>query len=216
MNRFHAYMILYLGCLVGFSLFFWVSFVDSLIFSIFLLASLYYIFAAEELPKGIFTDSPQVHSYQKNRINFYGFVMAGTFAFVAFIYYYSTFQLGVRSGVAVIALWPILLGVSYVTSKVSSKEGGYSLIRDFIRKNSRENHESLDGLIYLIHSLYIKGLRGEELEEHILTNHKFVFERKFLHETMKLYTQYINKITTKITSEEVHEFNKFKHHKDNV
>src|SRR6185369_17911569 len=90
MQRLKLFTIEFIICLIVFILFHWVTLIDTVMFIVFTISAFFYVFAIEELPKKEYVHLPQVHYYQKARINYYGNSMIGLLVMLSIVFYILT------------------------------------------------------------------------------------------------------------------------------
>src|SRR5690606_26903429 len=108
--------------------------IDTIIFLIFIISALILVFSREELPKAKeLLEIPEVHSYQKSRVNIYGYLMAGLLILVAILYSVLTVYLNLRTGIASLILWLLMIIASYVITKTTSEKTEIDKVIDFVK-----------------------------------------------------------------------------------
>lgn len=107
------------------------SLADSIIFLTFLVSTFFFLFTFEEKPKKQLED-PLVHFYQHSRINVYGYIMVCSTASVAFIIYITSRYPGFTLGVISLAMWVLLIIVSYVATEYSNRNFWKHTLTDYI------------------------------------------------------------------------------------
>ncbi len=201
MQRLRLFTIEFTICLIVFFLFHWVALIDTVMFIIFVVSAFFYVFAIEELPKKDYINLPQVHYYQKSRINYYGNSMLGMLVILSIVFYTLTVKFPtLRFGIVVFILWGLMLGITYIITYVTAKTLLVDIITDYIVNYGKV------------------GLTREEIQsvvKYLANNNKKDFKNTFhninkkeLEKVKQLFNDYSALISNPLSSEEIEELNK--------
>ena len=131
-RRFKIYTICYAVSVVIFILNIFGPISQSFIFLAFALSSFFLVFTLEAMPTGDF-DKPQIHFYEKSRLNSYTYAMMILFVLTALFYYILSGIFIINSGLVIIVLWPICIFASIQIYMRTAPNIPFELINDYLR-----------------------------------------------------------------------------------
>lgn len=185
---------------------------DPVIFLSFLASTFFFIFSFEEKPKKQLED-PLVHFYQHSRINVYGYIMVCSTASVAFIIYIASRNPGFKLGIVSLAMWLLLIIVSYIATQYSNRNFWEDTLTDYIlmRMENLYDPHLIGDLVKEILTLRNKEKKTErELLEKIITTDRYSVIKKKDIELILIYSMaYLKTIQQEqeLSSDEIKEIN---------
>jgi hypothetical protein len=207
MYRYVNYIIAFLFSVVIFLLFRSSRIVDSLIMALFILCTIMFVFTAEEKPKDDkVMKIPQVHYYQKERQNIYGYLMICGAASTAFMFYIASTR-NIRMGFLSLCLWLFLIILASFASVYANKRFHKDAIEDYLINNINYNFSDIN-FDSLIDALFkTRSLQYEDLKKAL---NKFKIEDSIKEQVIEKYIYYVSSnlaIEDELTSDEIEEIN---------
>ncbi len=208
MNRIYNYSVLYLITLLFYIFFNTVGFADPVVFFIFLLSSVYIVFAREELPKARYIKIPEVKQYFKTRINIFGYLMSTILIASSILFILLTITLKLSYGISSLLIWPLLIIFFYLINKYSSKKAFIQSIVDYMR-DININYPELNSIIEFLTNNVQNNYEQSKLEDEIVQKfHLNNTSIPILHETILKYFEYVKLVENPVTPDEISELNK--------
>jgi len=183
--------------------------IDTIIFLIFIISALILVFSREELPKAKeLLEIPEVHSYQKSRVNIYGYLMAGLLILVAILYSVLTVYLNLRTGIASLILWLLMIIASYVITKTTSEKTEIDKVIDFVKLKTDDLNLEKELQIEKLVRYIFSNRKAKELDKKLnMFSKKEKISKKFKDFVLQQYNSYYSALETKVTSDEIKALN---------
>jgi hypothetical protein len=207
MAKIQLYATTFILSLAGYLAFNTNSIADTAVFAAFLVSSLLYVFAAEELPKEKDIEIPEVHRYHSDRINHYGHTMSVSLVIAALLYYVGVYVFLFRGGIIALVLWGLILLTSYFSARIFNETSEITKTIDYISLKSRNRKEEISKVIGLIHHYEANGNTKQDIKYKIESNFSDI-DAELLHSTLELYFEYKKAFSNKLTPAEIRELNR--------
>ncbi|MFS8130425.1 MAG: hypothetical protein ACMG57_00450 [Candidatus Dojkabacteria bacterium] len=206
-KRFRIYIICYVVSLLIFVINIFGALSQSFIFVAFALSSFFLVFTIEALPTGGF-DKPQIHFYEKSRLNSYTYWMLILFVGTALSYYILNGIFRINGGLVIIVLWPICILISQYIFRKTAPNIPLEMINDYLRSELKitptyeENKLILELIRKLLPTLY--GNRSKkEIERFEKEFDKKGLNKEFFEKAVQSIEEYLDLTSDKLTSNEI-------------
>src|SRR5690606_21461106 len=151
---------------------------------------------------------PEVHSYQKSRVNIYGYLMAGLLILVAILYSVLTVYLNLRTGIASLILWLLMIIASYVITKTTSEKTEIDKVIDFVKLKTDDLNLEKELQIEKLVRYIFSNRKAKELDKKLnMFSKKEKISKKFKDFVLQQYNSYYSALETKVTSDEIKALN---------
>jgi hypothetical protein len=210
MYRLLLYILGFVFCLILTLLFYSNKFIDSIVPFFFFISSLILVFSKEELPeKGL--DIPEVHYYRRSRLNIYGYIMALSLALSALFFTVLTLNLNFKPALVALILWALMFFIAFTAAIYLNKNQLRNVVVDYIiEKQARtlSKTEQTD-LNKIVETLLRSTANNFEDRIQIAQSlkPKLKIDSELANKFINLFYEYIDNISDKIVSDEIHEIN---------
>lgn len=208
MNRVVNYASAFVICLILFIAFNYSRLIDSLVFVVFILSSLYLLFSKDKLPKTKKAlEIPEIHNYFKIRTSNYSYVLAALFIIDSIIYSLTTVFLNLRSGYSALILWLIsIIALYFITKKFSVKSEDSAV--DFTSMQLKIDENKIHELINYINSQNVKHDSTQKNINKIIDKALSIgISEDNAKHILNLYYLYLESAATTLSSSEVDSYN---------
>lgn len=206
-NRFKIYAICYVVSVLIFIINIFGTLSQSFLFVAFALSSFFLVFTFETLPTEDL-DKPQIHFYQKSRLNSYTYWMIVLFVITALSYYILNGIFHINAGLVIIFLWPVCIYFAQYIFKKTAPNIPFEMINDYLRTDLKitptfEENKLIEELIRrLLPTLY--GDRSKkDLEKFEKEFDKKGLNKEFFDRAVESIEEYLDLTSDKLTSNEV-------------
>lgn len=206
-RRFKIYTICFVISFVIYILNIFGSLSQSFFFLAFAISSFFLVFTLEAMPTQNL-DMPQVHFYQKSRMNSYTYWMMILFVGTALFYYILSGVFKLNGGLAIIILWPVCIFLSQLIFKITAPNIPFELISDYLRTdlNINPTYEENKLINEMIREM-LPTLYGDRSKKEIEKFEK-EFDRKglskeFFQKAVQSIEEYLDLTSEKLTSNEI-------------
>lgn len=186
-----------------------IGFRGPLVTALFFLSSLMFIFTKEAKVENVedYQTIPAAHYYQKSRLNIYGYMVAGSFCFIAFLFYIFSFIFSFDIALLSLILWAFYLGIVFIIKMYSANLDFVEYITDFIALNMpeipRDQLKKIVGVLADRRNL-------DEATAQKLIKEKFSIPNNVADRVVNLYFRYLNGTEEELVSGEIEELNERK------
>jgi ferric iron reductase protein FhuF len=185
--------------------------IDSIVPFFFFIASLALVFTKEELPeKGL--GIPEIHYYRRSRLNTYGYIMAASLAIASLLFTILTLNLNFKPALIALILWTSMFLVAFFAAVYLNKNQLRNIVVDYItgkqsRALTKDEQNDLNKIVETLLKSAANDL-GERAEIAQKLKSKLKIDTVLANKFINLFYEYVDNISDKIISDEVHEINK--------
>lgn len=181
---------------------------DGLVFLSFLVSSVLFVFAKEELPKAKLMKSLEVRQYHERRINIYGYAMSAILMGCSLLFAILSIYLKLRSGIVSLIIWIILILSFYYGTKIIGDKVYYDNLLNYMTSYINLTKSDLLIVIKFIESKFAEGLSDKEILKELENEFAQRIRIPLLHETLDLYIEYKLAESNIVSPDEISDMNK--------